>query len=159
MVFGEKLKSLRRQNGLTQEDLAQKVFVTRTAVSKWETGGGYPSIDSLKLIAELFGTTIDELISDEDVQNCRFKEKQVARRFYWASAACVAAAFVFAVLVLALGQTLFCIGTAVFAEAYLILSVFAVPRYKRRERKKIFSVLLHVIVGVFVAVALITTFV
>lgn len=68
MKFSEKLKKLRAENNLTQDDLADKIFVTRTAISKWETDNGYPSIESLKQLAKLFGTTVDELISDEDIQ-------------------------------------------------------------------------------------------
>ena len=59
MEFGDKLKKLRTDRGLSQEELAAKIFVTRTAVSKWETKKGYPSIDSLKLIASLFNVTLD----------------------------------------------------------------------------------------------------
>ena len=51
MDFCDKLKKLRKDNNLTQEEFAEKIFVTRTAVSKWETGNGYPSLESLKLIA------------------------------------------------------------------------------------------------------------
>ncbi len=68
MKFSEKLKKLRQEKNLTQDDLAEKIFVTRTAVSKWETDNGYPSIESLKLLAEMFNTTIDELISEEDIK-------------------------------------------------------------------------------------------
>ena len=49
MEFHEKLQELRKKKGLTQEELAEMLFVSRTAVSKWETGRGYPSIDSLKV--------------------------------------------------------------------------------------------------------------
>lgn len=69
MKFSEKLKKLRAKNNLTQDDLADKIFVTRTAISKWETDNGYPSIEILKLLAKIFGTTVDELISEEDIQN------------------------------------------------------------------------------------------
>ena len=48
MEFNEKLQELRKGKGLTQEELAQEIFVSRTAVSKWESGRGYPNIDSLK---------------------------------------------------------------------------------------------------------------
>ena len=68
MKFSEKLKKLRQEKNLTQDDLAEKVFVTRTAISKWETDNGYPSIESLKLLAKLFSTTIDDLISEEDIK-------------------------------------------------------------------------------------------
>ena len=68
MKFSEKLRQLRNSNNLTQDDLAENIFVTRTAISKWETDNGYPSIESLKLLAKLFNTTIDELISEEDIK-------------------------------------------------------------------------------------------
>ena len=68
MKFSEKLKKLRAANNMTQDDLADKIFVTRTAISKWENDNGYPSIESLKHLAKLFGTTVDELISEEDIK-------------------------------------------------------------------------------------------
>lgn len=67
MEFNEKLQKLRTSENLTQEELAQKLFVSRTAVSKWESGRGYPSIDSLKTIANYFHITIDELIGGEEM--------------------------------------------------------------------------------------------
>ena len=65
MEFNEKLKELRSSRGLTQEELAEVLFVSRTAISKWESGRGYPSIDSLKQIANYFSISIDELLSGE----------------------------------------------------------------------------------------------
>ncbi len=67
MEFNERLQSLRTSKELTQEELAEKLFVSRTAISKWESGRGYPSIDSLKVISEFFGVTIDELIGGEEM--------------------------------------------------------------------------------------------
>ena len=63
MEFNEKLQELRNKKGLTQSELAEKLCVSRTAVSKWESGRGYPSIDSLRDIARFFSVTVDELIS------------------------------------------------------------------------------------------------
>lgn len=63
MEFHEKLQQLRKQAGLTQEELAAKLYVSRAAVSKWESGRGYPNIDSLKAIARFYGVTIDALLS------------------------------------------------------------------------------------------------
>lgn len=67
MEFSEKLQTLRKQKELTQEELAQALFVSRTAISKWESGKGYPSIDSLKEISKYFSVTIDELLSSEEL--------------------------------------------------------------------------------------------
>jgi len=69
MEFNEKLQELRKQKGLTQEELAQALYVSRTAVSKWESGRGYPNIDSLKAIAKLFSVTVDDLLSGEELLN------------------------------------------------------------------------------------------
>ena len=63
MEFNERLQELRKQKGLTQEELAEALYVSRTAVSKWESGRGYPNIDSLKALSKYFSVTIDELLS------------------------------------------------------------------------------------------------
>lgn len=65
MEFHEKLQELRKSRELTQEELAQALYVSRTAVSKWESGRGYPSIDSLKEISAYFSVSIDDLLSGE----------------------------------------------------------------------------------------------
>lgn len=67
MEFNEKLQELRKQKGITQEELAKKLYVSRTAVSKWELGNGYPNIDSLKTIAKFFSVTIDQLLSSDEI--------------------------------------------------------------------------------------------
>ena len=69
MEFNEKLQELRKNKGLTQEELAEILFVSRTAISKWESGRGYPNIESLKAIAKLFSITVDELLSGEELLN------------------------------------------------------------------------------------------
>lgn len=69
MEFNEKLQKLRKQKGLTQEELAQALFVSRTAISKWESGRGIPNIESLKATANFFGITIDELLSGDELLN------------------------------------------------------------------------------------------
>lgn len=79
-MFGEKLKKLRMEKHFTQEELAEKIWVTRTAISKWETNRGYPSIDSLKQLANLFDISIDALISNEDIENQKhWKRKKVIK--------------------------------------------------------------------------------
>lgn len=92
MEIGEKIRMLRTEAGMTQGDLASRLAVTRTAVSKWETGKGWPGVDSLKLIADEFNVTIDALVSDEDVEQKRGK------RYYWAAITCALGAMAFAVI-------------------------------------------------------------
>lgn len=67
MEFNKKLQELRKQKGLTQEELAEVLFVSRPAISKWESGRGYPNVDSLKAISKFFGVTIDELLSGDEL--------------------------------------------------------------------------------------------
>jgi len=74
--FHEKLQALRKNRGLTQEELAEALYVSRTAVSKWESGRGYPSIDSLKEISSYFSVTIDELLTGEKLITLAEKENK-----------------------------------------------------------------------------------
>lgn len=67
MKLGEKLKKLRTDKGLTQDELAEDLYVSRTAVSKWESGRGFPNIESLKAISKYFSVTIDDLLSGEEL--------------------------------------------------------------------------------------------
>ena len=79
MEFHEKLQTLRKQKGLTQEELAQKLYVSRTAVSKWESGRGYPNIDSLKAIAVCFSVTVDDLLSGDEILSIAETEQREQR--------------------------------------------------------------------------------
>ena len=65
MTFAEKLKSIRKQAGMSQEQLAEKLGVSRQAVTKWETDAGIPDIENMMKISALFGISIDELLSNE----------------------------------------------------------------------------------------------
>ena len=76
MEFHEKLQELRKNRGLTQEELAEALYVSRTAISKWESGRGYPSIDSLKEISKYFSVTIDDLLSGEKLISIAEKENR-----------------------------------------------------------------------------------
>lgn len=67
MDFNQKLQQLRNKKGLTQEQLAEKVCVSRVAISKWESGRGYPNLDSLKKLSEIFNVSIDELLSSNEL--------------------------------------------------------------------------------------------
>jgi transcriptional regulator with XRE-family HTH domain len=76
MEFNEKLQILRKQKGLTQEELATQLYVSRTAISKWESGRGTHSIDSLKAIACFFSVTVDDLLSSEQLLTIAEKDQK-----------------------------------------------------------------------------------
>jgi transcriptional regulator with XRE-family HTH domain len=76
MEFNEKLQELRKARSLTQEELAEALFVSRTAISKWESGRGYPSLDSLKEISKFFSVSIDNLICSEEIISAAEDEKK-----------------------------------------------------------------------------------
>lgn len=76
MEFNEKLQELRKSKGLTQEELAKELYVSRAAVSKWESGRGYPSIDSLRDISSFFSVSIDDLLSGEKLISIADKENK-----------------------------------------------------------------------------------
>ena len=76
MEFNKKLQELRKARSLTQEELAEALFVSRTAISKWESGRGYPNLDSLKEISRFFSVSIDELICTEEIISAAEDEKK-----------------------------------------------------------------------------------
>ena len=65
MAFGERLQALRRARGLTQEDLAAELKVSRQAVSKWESCRGYPELEKILYICNRYGVTLNDLFQDE----------------------------------------------------------------------------------------------
>ena len=76
MEFGEKLQELRKSKSMTQEELAGALYVSRTAISKWESGRGYPNIDSLKEISRFFSVTVDELICSDEMLSLAENDKK-----------------------------------------------------------------------------------
>lgn len=80
MELKEKLQELRKAAGLTQEELAGKLYVSRTAISKWESGRGYPNIDSLKDLAAFFGVTVDELLSSDQLLAVAEEDKRQTKK-------------------------------------------------------------------------------
>ena len=95
MTFGEKLKKLRTEAHLTQDELSEKLFVSRTAISKWESDRGYPNIESLKELAKFFSVTVDDLLSTDEVltiaeEDSKRKEKHFRDLIYGLLDLCIA---------------------------------------------------------------------
>ena len=157
MTFGQKLKKLRNDNGLTQEQLAEMIFVTRTAISKWETDNGYPSIDSLKAISNIFNVSIDELISDADIENKKLLDEKIARKMYYIAMAFLGLTVLFTLLAYFLKISYFNLISIGGLIGYLVFGLLSKPKYKRLQARKliihyiisrivIFSIVLGVII-------------
>lgn len=88
MSLQTKLVSLRKQNGLTQLDLAEKLNVSRQAISRWEVGSAVPSTDNLKVLSELYNVSLDYLLNDDEeppYKNVDSQEqvKPVPKKRHW----------------------------------------------------------------------------
>lgn len=157
MTFGQKLKKLRTDNMLTQEQLADKLFVTRTAVSKWETDRGFPSIDSLKAVADLFNVRIDDLVSEDDIENKKLADEKKGRRMYYIAVAFLALTTAFTLATYFSGQKYFGIGSVAGLTGYVVFALLSKPKYKRVQAKKIVvpyiisrAVIFAVVLGVII---------
>ena len=73
MSFKDKLQNIRKEKGLSQESIAEKIGVSRQAVAKWETGQSYPDIENLILISDMFKISIDKLVK-EDFDECEYND-------------------------------------------------------------------------------------
>ena len=137
MEFHEKLQELRKQKNLTQEELSEILFVSRTAISKWETDNGYPSIDSLKAISNLFNISIDELISDADIENKKMLDEKNARTMYFIAIAFLGLTVLFTLLAYFLKISYFSIISMGGLIGYLVFGLLSKPKYKRIRARKI----------------------
>lgn len=82
MNFSEKLKEIRKDKGLSQEQLAEKIGVSRQAITKWETGKGLPDVENMVIIAGIFKTTLDELLRDSAIKQESEKPVFISETIY-----------------------------------------------------------------------------
>ena len=75
MRFCDKLQKLRKENNITQEGLADKLNVSRQAVSKWESGTGYPDTEKLIMLSKILNVSLDELVNDSEIKKNTQTEK------------------------------------------------------------------------------------
>lgn len=80
MNLPEKLTCLRKQKGLTQSNLAEVLSVSRQAISRWEVGTAAPSTDNLKVLSNLYGVSVDYLLSNNADDTCKDSENQNPRQ-------------------------------------------------------------------------------
>ena len=80
MKLSEQIKKYRKENNLTQEQFASKLFVSKQAVSKWETNRSYPDINLLPQIAEMLNISIDELIGKKETENSTNNQEKIIKK-------------------------------------------------------------------------------
>lgn len=141
MNFSEKLQELRKSKGLSQEALAQKLDVSRQAVSKWETGEGYPEMDKLLLLSDLFQVSLDYLLKNEENQVNTQQEK------YFMSSSQIQEFMVF--------KNAFAYHIAI-AVMVIILSVNLPILFESMNRDSLGAVLMLVVIALAVTVLIVT---
>ena len=144
MTFGEKLKEARQRAGLSQEQLSEKLHVSRSAVAKWETDKGMPDIENLKATAQLLDVSIDYLLRDDynedadlppskEVRRAPMEKEQKQRKFYLVACICwviAAAAF----LIAAIDRMSIHLVMLVFVD--VILAIVFLWKYIKSEPKE-----------------------
>lgn len=154
MNIGEKLFELRKAKNLSQEEVADKLNVTRQTVSKWETNQSMPDLDKVVPLCELFGISTEELLTDkisEDYQKEEKKEERVLTRqeVRRKSAEVVSAAvfiYIVAVAFIAVAIPVFRVNPVVASAIFLVIIAWAtarlikhfmsVPKYEKTKKEK-----------------------
>lgn len=126
----ENLKRIRKEKGMTQEELAQKLYVTRQLISKWEQGKSLPNIESVEQLAQILEVSIDDLIDDESIKTMAYSEaieNRKKRIWVWIS-------IVFSLLAIGIGiYALFIIPNPVEEQTVIINMFFLVEEVDEEE--------------------------
>lgn len=88
MTFGEKLKNARKEAGFTQEQFAEKMSISRSAVAKWESDKGLPDVNNLKIMSQLLGVSIDHLLDEDESLNLMETKEPINLEEYEKSGHC-----------------------------------------------------------------------
>ena len=135
MELGGQIKRYRNEHNLSQEELAEKIFVSRQTISNWENGKSYPDIHSLLLLSNLFGISLDQLIKG-DVEIMREEIKEVDLQKFNREAG------IFSVLLI--GTVVSCVPLAKFFGIYGLVAwgilwmitmiyAFKIEKYKKEH--------------------------
>lgn len=148
MELAGQIRRRRKELGLSQEELAERIYVSRQTVSNWETGRTYPDIESLLLMSSLFNATVDELIKG-DVETMKEDMNQDARRMSrlsWAMTLCTLGA----VVILLCGFTVWDWGLAPTLVSGILMVVLAmVPAFEVERLKKKHDILTYAELSAF----------
>lgn len=148
MVLAEQIKSRRKELGLSQEELADRIYVSRQTISNWETGRTYPDIESLLLLSALFDSTVDELIRG-DVENMKETTGNDAKRMKMLALA-MALCTLAAITVMLCGATIWEWGIAPSLVSGIALTALAlVPAFEIERLKKKHDILTYAEISAF----------
>ena len=111
MSLSDNLRALRKQKGYSQEQLAERLNVSRQAVSKWESDNGYPEMESLIILSDLFECTIDDLLKNDLTQH-----NPTAKQAYDKHYSLIAKAYTFGVVSILLGVCAYLFAEIYFSE-------------------------------------------
>lgn len=120
---------------------------------------GYPSLESLKLIADLFQMKIDELLSDDDIENKKLLDKKRSEKMYFLAVMFLVLSAIFAILSVVIKLPFLMIGSVICVTGYIIFAILTKPKYKRTEEKgsasHIISVIILAAIFLFIFISLI----
>lgn len=133
MELGSRLRELREARGISQEVLAQELYVSRQTISNWETGKTYPDIENILLLAEFYGASLDDLVKGDVDEMAKTIEAEAARlgRLANAMAVLMAAALVGALVWLRFGQRAAAIAWALALWLCAMACAIMAERIKR----------------------------
>lgn len=134
MELGAQIKKYRNKLSISQDELAEKVFVSRQSISNWENGKTYPDIKSLLLLSEVFGVSLDQLVKGDIEMMKREIDEQELMRFKNDSAIFAGLLFVVVVFPIPLTTLLGWIGFGVYAVIVCAGMYYAlrVEKYKKK---------------------------
>lgn len=140
MEIGSHIREHRMESGLSQDDLAERIYVSRQTISNWETGRTYPDVQSLLLLSTLFGTTTDSLIKG-DVETMAKVMDEAAKRYHRIATTAVVSGVVFLALAVWLafqmewGWGAQMAPSAVFAVAALVVMLVSMGYLSKLQKE------------------------
>ena len=100
MMFADKLKELRKKKGVTQAQLADSIYVSRSLIAKFETGASYPNKETLEKIALYFSVSVSELVGENETVLIAVENKKLSQRIeFWSLVAILAITFISVIMV------------------------------------------------------------
>ncbi|AFS00708.1 helix-turn-helix domain-containing protein [Lentilactobacillus buchneri] len=143
MDIGNKIRAYREVRGLSQEELASKIYVSRQTISNWETGKQYPDIQNVLLLSVLFGVSVDELIKgDLEAMKAKLSDKKVntaMSAYTWVMLIAAVLGTMSIGLVIYFEQSTLIILVPIICFAVMFISASQVERIKKRKNLRTYA--------------------